>query len=468
MATHESLRAQIVASAADPARRIVIRDVTVITMDPALGDFPRADILIEGETITAVGADLGVEDGAAVVVDGKGFVAVPGLHDTHRHSWQAAFRRMFVDIGLEQYLETLHGRLAPRYRPEDMEIGNLLTGLGALDSGITCVMDFSHNTRSYDHATACIEGWDAAGIRAVYGCSAPAFGEWTEDWPETLRRLQGKHFSTTDQLLTLRACVSAPIIPGIEHMEFSRGHLEHARSLGLCTSVDAMFGPDASNRLVELGRAGSLGPDITYIHCQDLADEAWTHIVDSGGHISLAPTSDANIGQMSAITPVQKALDHGLLPSLGGDVECSLATDLFAQMQAVMSIQRLFAHNARFTGREDPPVPLSSRQVLEFATVGGATANALSDRVGALSAGKAADLVLIDAMSVRSMPLNSALGTVVMGSDSSNVTAVFVAGRARKWDGRLLDVDLPELRRRVEASRDRLIAEAGIERALFV
>jgi cytosine/adenosine deaminase-related metal-dependent hydrolase len=180
MSTHESLRDQIVASSSDPQRRIVIRSPTVITMDPALGDFPRADILIEGTTITAIGEDLEVADGSAIAVDGEGFVAIPGLHDTHRHSWQSAFRRMFVDIGLDQYLETLHGRLAPCYRPEDMQIGNLLTGLGALDSGITCVMDFSHNTRSYDHATACVEGWDAAGIRAVFGCCAPAFGEVDE------------------------------------------------------------------------------------------------------------------------------------------------------------------------------------------------------------------------------------------------------------------------------------------------
>jgi hypothetical protein len=130
MSNHESLRDQIVASSADPQRRTVVHG-TVITMDPARGDFPRADILIEGTTITAISEDLEVADGSALVVDGEGFVAIPGLHDTHRHSWQSAFRRMFVDIGLEEYVNTLHGRLAPCYSPEE----NLADGPAPLAGG---------------------------------------------------------------------------------------------------------------------------------------------------------------------------------------------------------------------------------------------------------------------------------------------------------------------------------------------
>jgi cytosine/adenosine deaminase-related metal-dependent hydrolase len=467
MSTTESVQDELLASSDDDRRRLLIRNATIITMDPGLGDFEQADLLIEGQQISAVGPDAGVDPAAAIVIDAEGLVAIPGLQDTHRHSWQAAFRRMFVDIGLEEYLGMLHGTLAPAYRPEDMRLGNLLTGLGALDSGVTSVMDFSHNTRSYDHATACVEGWRESGIRAVFGCCAPAFGEWSNDWADILERIQAEHFSTADQLLTLRAATCSPIIPDIEQMEFSPEHLEVARRLGLKMSVDATFGPAASGRLVEMGRAGLLGSDTTYIHCQDLEDEAWKHIVDSGGYISLAPTSDANLGQMSAITPIQIALDHGLLPSLGCDVECSLSTDLFAQMQGVMSVQRLFAHNGRFHGSETAPEPISSRKVLELATVGGARANDLIDKVGTLTPGKEADLLLIDTNSVRSMPLNSAVGTVVMGTDSSDVSAVFVAGEVRKWDGKLLGVDVARLRRSIEASRDRLLTETGIERQLF-
>jgi cytosine/adenosine deaminase-related metal-dependent hydrolase len=466
--SHAETLDRLLTTTGDGDRRILLRDATVLSMDPAVGDFARADILIEGGRISAIGPDLDVAEGSAVVVDAEGHVAIPGLHDTHRHSWQTQFRRMFVDIDLGDYVEILHQKIAPCYRPVDSHIGNLMAGLGALDSGITCVMDFSHNTRSADHADSCVEGWKEAGIRAVHASCGAALGDWDHQWPGDLERLQAKHFSSADQLVTLRIGLLAPLFPGVaENLQLTREHLELARGLGLKTSVDAVFGGPASERVVELGRAGVLGDDITYIHCQDLEDEAWKHIVDSGGHLSLAPTSDANLGQMSSITPIQKALDLGLTPSLGCDVECSLTTDLFAQMQAVLTIQRLFAYNRRHNGDEHAPPPVPARDVLKFATVAGATANGLIDQVGTLTPGKQADIVLIDAMNIRAMPLNNAVGSVVMGSDSASVRAVFVAGEVRKFDGQLVGVDVAAVRKRVVESRDRLLAEAGVELELL-
>lgn len=467
MSLAEDTRDQVVASADDPDRRVLIKGATVISMDPDVGDFERADILVEGKHISAVSPDLDVDPAGAVVVDGEGHVAIPGLQDTHRHSWQTVFRRMFVDVDLGDYIDQLHMKIGPCVKPEDSQLGNLLAGLGALESGITTVMDFSHNTRTAAHSEALVEGWLEAGIRAVHAQAAPAFGDWDGHWPDNLEALQSKYFSSADQLLTLRMAVNMPIIPGIEHVTLTAEKLEHARRLGIRTSVDAVFGPDANARLVELGKAGALGPDITYIHCQDIDDEGWNHIVDSGGTVSLAPTSDANLGQMSSITPVQKALDMGIHPALSCDVECSLCTDMFAQMQAVLTIQRLFAYNRGFNGEENAPAPISSRQVLEFATVNGARANNLIDKSGTLTPGKEADLVLVDAMSIRTMPMNSAMGTVVMGTDSNDVRAVFVAGAVRKWDGKLVGVDLDSLRRRATESRDRLLRDAGLERDLF-
>lgn len=460
---HAMTDPDLVSRLADEGRRILLKSLNVISMDPAVGDFQRADLLIVGQRIAEIGSDIEGDATSTTVIDAEGYIAVPGMHDTHRHSWQTQFRRMFVDADSSQYLSTMHQRLAPVYRPEDSYLGNLLAGLGALESGITCVLDYSHNTRSADHADALVEGWFDAGIRAVHAPTSPAFGEWDHQWPGDLERLQGMYFSSADQLVTLRVGLMTPLLPGVcEDLWITRPLLEYARGLGLAVSVEGAYGPLAAQRITELGQEGLLGPDITYIHCQDLDDNAWKHIADSGGHVSLAPTSDSNVGLSSAITPVQKALDMGMVPTLGCDIECSLNTDMYAQMQSVLSIQRMFAHNAKHRGKEDAPEPVSARQVLEFATIAGAKANALDHKVGTLTPGKEADIVLINPTGVRSMPLNSAVGTVVMGTDSSTVDAVFVAGRARKWNGQLLDVDVESLRRRVLESRDYLLAQAGL------
>jgi cytosine/adenosine deaminase-related metal-dependent hydrolase len=448
---------------ADDNRRILLKNLNIISMDPQVGDFQQADLLIAGRKIAEIGPDIGCDPTSTTVIDAQGYIAIPGFHDTHRHSWQTQFRRMFVDIDPDQYMSTMHGKLAPAYRPEDSYIATLLAGLGALESGITCVLDYAHNTRSEEHADALVEGWFDAGIRAVHAQAGAALGDWNHQWPRDLERVQSKYFSSADQLVTLRIGLFGPLLPGVcEDQQVNRELLEYARGLDLAISVEAAMGPGAAQRLTGLGQDGLLGPDITYIHCLDLDDITWRHIADSGGHVSLAPTSDSNVGLLSAITPVQRALDMGIMPTLGCDVECTLNTDMYAQMQSVMSIQRMFAHNARYLGRQDAPSLVSARQVLEFATIAGAKANALDHKVGTLTPGKEADIVLINTTGVRSIPLNDAVGTVVMGTDSGNVDAVFVAGRARKWNGQLLDVDIESLRRRVEQSRDQVLARAGL------
>lgn len=448
---------------ADGARRILLKNLHVISMDPEVGDFQRADLLIDGRRIAEVRPGIEGDPASTTMIDAEGYIAIPGMHDTHRHSWQTQFRRMFVDADAGAYMSTMHQKLAPAYRPEDSYLGNLLAGLGALESGITCVLDYSHNTRSEDHADALVEGWFDAGIRAVHAPTSPAFGEWDYRWPEGVQRLQSRYFSSADQLVTLRLGLMAPLIPGVcEELWVNRPLLEYARGLGLAVSVEGAYGPLAAQRITELGKDGLLGPDLTFIHCQDLDDAAWKHIADSGAHVSLAPTSDSNVGLASAITPVQKALDMGIVPTLGCDVECSLNTDMYAQMQSVLSIQRMFAHHAKHLGKENAPEPVSAREVLEFSTISGARANALDGKVGTLTPGKEADIVLINPTGVRSMPLNSAVGTVVMGTDSSTVDAVFVAGEARKWNGKLLDVDIESLRNKVVESRDHLLARAGL------
>src|SRR5579862_4105956 len=146
---------QIQQRARDPQRQILLRGATVLSMDPRIGDFATGDILIKGKSIAEVGADLSQagDSAGAVVVDASGMIAVPGFHDTHRHSWQGALRRLIPDCdGNTAYLAVLNHWFGPLYTPEDIYIGNLIAALGALNSGITCLLDFFHNPRTPQHS----------------------------------------------------------------------------------------------------------------------------------------------------------------------------------------------------------------------------------------------------------------------------------------------------------------------------
>lgn len=454
---------QLRASEGDRERRVVIQGATVITMDDALGDFARADLLIEGEAIAAVGPGLAAagEDGRAIVVPADGMIALPGLQDTHRHCWQNQFRRLIPACDLPGYQNVMLRMFAPRYLPEDTYAATLLTALGAIDSGVTCVLDFAHNARSGEHSDAGITAFADAGLRGVHASAPPMFGEWDRQWPQDTARLRDERFASDDQLMTLRLGVYGADDIGGEWAALTPATLAFARELGISVSVDGVFGPDSSAKIERLGRAGLLGPDITLIHCNDLSDTAWRMIADAGVSVSLCPTSDTQIGIFDAIPPIDRTIELGIAPGISVDVECSLGTDMFAQMQSIYTTQRMLAFNRRYRGEAPGAEPIGVRAALEMATIHGAQANGVGDVAGTLAPGRQADIVLLGAEDINTMPLNNAVSTVVLGAHAGNVDSVFIAGRVRKWAGALVDQDLGALRRRVHASRDRLVAESG-------
>ena len=117
----------------------------------------------------------------------------------------------------------------------------------------------------------------------------------------------------------------------------------------------------------------------------------------------------------------------------------------------------------------DPRTPplLNATDVLRYATMNGAKALRLDGKVGSLTPGKEADIIILDAEAINVAPLNNVPGAVVSLMERSNVETVIVAGKVRKWKGKLLDVNLPRLRRELEASRDYLFRQAGIPQDLF-
>jgi cytosine/adenosine deaminase-related metal-dependent hydrolase len=107
------------------------------------------------------------------------------------------------------------------------------------------------------------------------------------------------------------------------------------------------------------------------------------------------------------------------------------------------------------------------RDVLRFATVNGAKHLGLDGKTGSLTPGKEADIIILDATAINVAPLNNVPGAVVSLMDRTNVETVIVAGKVRKWKGKLLDVNLRRLRRELENSRDNIFAAAGVPQNLF-
>ena len=163
----------------------------------------------------------------------------------------------------------------------------------------------------------------------------------------------------------------------------------------------------------------------------------------------------------------------GIEPSLSADVEVTLTADFFTQMRSAMALQRALVNQMALEqsehSRRCPALPalLTTRDVLRFATMQGAKDLKLDRKVGSLTPGKEADIIILDAEAINVTPLNVVPGAVVSLMERSNVETVIVAGKVRKWKGRLLDVDLRSCASELEESRDYLFSAAGIPQDLF-
>jgi 5-methylthioadenosine/S-adenosylhomocysteine deaminase len=436
-----------------PSGKTLIRGGTVLSMDPALGDLPSGDVLIEGEKILAVGPDL--SNGEVEVIDAEGMIVMPGFVDSHRHIWEGLLRNIGTDVPLEgrtSYISFVLHKLAPAFRPEDAYVGNLVSALGAIDAGITTLLDWSHIQDSPAHTDAVIQALDDSGLRAVFAYGFPWWGKWEERQPSWFVRAATEHFSSKDQKLTL--ALAAPG-PEFTDFEITRDHWKLARETDarITTHVGVgSYGQDG--KLQEFGEAGLLGADTTYIHCTTLNDTEIQMIVDTGGTVSLASPVEMMMGH--GMPPIQKFLDRGLRPSLSVDVETNVPADLFNQMRSVLGLQRAIA-------TAEGKTPVSTREVLGYATVEGAKANGLETKVGTLTPGKQADVILLRTDRMNVTPLNDPATAVVAGMDTGNVDTVLIGGRVMKRHGQLLHVDWPALRDKAAESRDFVIDKSGFK-----
>ncbi len=442
-------------------QRTLLHNGCVISMDKQLGNFRRADVLIEGTKIAAVGPDLDVTD--AEVIDASNMIVMPGLIDTHRHLWESILRNISADGVLANYFPDVMGILAPDYRPEDAYAGNLIGALGAIDAGITTMLDWSHIQNTPEHSDAAIRALQESGIRAVFGYGSPSTSlpDWmfnsSLDHPEDVRRLRTQYFSSEDQLMTLALALRGP---EFTTMDVVRHDWALARDVGARITVHvgvAAYG--FSGGVKRMYEEGMLGPDTTYVHCCTLSDEELKAIVDTGGTFSVS--SAVEMTMQHGMPPIDRILRLGARPSLSVDVETNAPGDLFTQMRAVFQCQRaLVNQRAIYGGSIEGENLLSVRDVLEFATIEGARANGLDHKTGSLTIGKEADILLLRTDLLNVTPLNDPIGAVVVGADTSNVDSVFVAGRAMKRHGQLLNVDLDRVRKLAIESRDYVVDKA--------
>ena len=439
--------------------KVLLQGGWLVTMAP--GATPvRGDLLIEDDRIAAVGRVDGVPD--AEVVDARDRIVLPGLVDTHRHLWQSALRTIACDWTLGQYFARMRGQLGGVFRPEDTFAATRLGMVEALDAGITTVVDWAHNTNSPEHADA---SWDAlhqGGGRAIFAYGASNDQALRKDvGPQTrdVSRLRNGAGSDDRARVTLGMAVRGPEFSPIEACAADWGL---ARELGLPVTVHVGGGLGGTRGgVAELGARGLIGPDTTYVHCNMLSGHELDLIAEAGGRASVAPEVEANMGHGWAATG--RLRSRGIPTGLSADVCTNVGGDLFGAMRVAIALQRGTDHAAALArGETLAEVSMRAQDVLAMATIDGARAIGLDDRIGTLEVGKQADVLVLRADTPNLAPIGDPVLAVVHAAGTHNVDSVYVAGRPVKREGRFVDVDVRSVIGRATASQEYLLGAAGV------
>jgi 5-methylthioadenosine/S-adenosylhomocysteine deaminase len=476
-------------------RRYVIKGGAVMTMDPAVPNMARGDVLIEGKKILSIAPSINA--GNADEIDARGRIVMPGFIDTHHHQAWTAIRSTIPDsilindnTGTSSAAQNYFGNIllgfAPVYRPQDVYISELFGGLSQLDNGVTTVHDVSQIHHSPQHSDAAIKALFDTGRRAAFGYfeSAGAAILGTNpgnQYPSDAIRIKQRWFSSSDQLVHM--IMGGEVYLG-EPSYTQAWTIGRDLDLQIAAHILSPFGmrPILDDLAAGTGGTGNnigLGPDNLFIHMTGMSDFGWQKVKDNGVQVSVAFPIEMNMRH--GIPPIIKMQQLGLEPSLSSDVETNMTACFFTQMRSAMTMQRMVVNQmilelGTFTPPNEypqapypPHIPplLNVRDVLRYATINGAKHLRLDHKTGSLTPGKEADIIILDGTHINVAPVNNVPGAVVQMMDRINVETVIVAGKVRKWKGELLDVDLARLRSQLEASRDYIFAAAGVPKNVF-
>jgi 5-methylthioadenosine/S-adenosylhomocysteine deaminase len=437
---------------------MLIAGGTVVTMNAAR-DVSEADVLVapDGSIAELRPAGSPIPDGARVI-DAAGCFVVPGLVQAHVHLCQTLFRGLAEERPLLAWLRERIWPLEAAHDAASMRASARLGMAELLLSGTTAILDMG----TVHHSEQLFLAAEESGIRYTggqalmdRGAGVPAgliqptaealaesdalFARWDGAAGGRLRYAYTPRFILTSTPELLRAVAERARNGARVHTHASEQQEELA-------VVRAEIGRGDLEYFAEIGLTG---PWLILAHGVWLEDAGLDEIARTGTHITHCPAS--NLKLASGLAPVRAMLDRGINVALGSDgAACSNTLDGWAQLWLA----------ALVASARDGAGALSAREAFELATVGGARALGLVDRIGSIEVGKRADVLVVDPR--RHLPNGDVYTTLVYSCRGTDVRTVLVDGRVVVDDGRLLTMDAATVRHEATAERDALIARSNL------
>ncbi len=423
-------------------QRTLLKGGAIVTMDPAVGDLAQGDVLIEGERIVAIAPELSAGD--AETIDASRMLILPGLINGHLHTWQTALRGLAADWTVSEYMQAMHRGLATLYRPEDIHIANLMGALNQINNGATTLVDWCHNNPTPAHTDAAIRGLDESGIRALFLHGSPKpdpkpgqkhFSEVPMPREEVARLRKGR-FAANDGRVTMGLAILGPYY---STYPVARDDIHLAREFDLIASMHVGGGKPKNSDGFERMLAEKLVDErFTIVHGNDIAPETVRRIAGTGGTFTVTAEIELQMGYGDPLTGILH--ESGSPISIGTDVEPAVGSDLFSCMRMTLQHERHRAITTALgrTGERPSRMAVTARDALSWVTTNAAKVAGLDHRIGSLTPGKQADLIMLRTDDLNMAPMQDMVGCAVMQASTANVDTVMIAGKVVKRGGKLL------------------------------
>jgi 5-methylthioadenosine/S-adenosylhomocysteine deaminase len=397
----------------------------VVSVNPKFEVIENGWVAISNGRIEAVTAgDLAVDlPHANTLIDAKGGIIMPGLVNTHTHLPMTLFRGLADDLPLMQWLnEHIFPAEAKWITPESVEMGTLLGCAEMLLSGTTTCCD------GYFLAENVAKAVKQAGMRAVLGQGVidfPAPGvpdpiqnvtyakNYVDAWQNKTALITPSIFCHSPYTCSAETLIEAKKAANAAGVLFQ---IHVAETKGEVNQIPN--GPHRSP-VAYLDKLGILDSQTLLVHGVWIDDVDIEIIADRGANISHDPESNMKLA--SGVAPVPALLDAGIRVGLGTDGCASNNNlDLFGEMDTAAKLHKVIGND---------PTLLNAAQVVKMATINGAKAIGLSDRIGSLEAGKQADLIILKNRKPHLAPMYHPESHLVYTANGADVTHVLIDGQ---------------------------------------
>ncbi|UHA72218.1 amidohydrolase [Paenibacillus sp. 481] len=427
--------------------KILIKNVTIATMIAGAADTPLVgDILIDGDRISAMQAD--IHEPAAEVIQGAGYVAMPGLINAHQHTPMSLLRAFSDDLILMDWLNHKMLPAEAKMTPEDIYWGAKLSMAEMIKTGTTTFADM------YIHMNVIAQAVQEVGMRASLTRGLVFLeddgGRRLTEALDLVERWSGKADGTITTMLGPHAPYTCPPEPLQEVIKLAEHtnvpiHIHLAETIEEVSKIRERYNQTPTEYLFHQGlfaRAHVLLAHSVHLNRRDVG-----YLKGMRGGVSHNPVSNLKLG--CGIAPIIDMMEQGITVGLGTDGAGSATTvDMFEEIKAAAWLQKLDYGD---------PTRMPAIQALRMATSESAKLLQIDKEVGTLEVGKKADLILINMKKPHLQPIHNVNSLLAYSANGADVDTTIVNGKILMKHRQLLTIDEDELYRQVSWRAKRLV-----------